>query len=79
MVYSFEVIVFFVLTGGRVPNVNIKDISKRKSETISKEIGMFFGDLIRRCMSLDQKECPSFKMIDDIENEFKKIKDFLFL
>lgn len=90
-VYSFGVIVFFILTGGRVPNVNMGDILKGKRVTIPKEINDFSCELIRICMSPDTKERPSFeniykmiisnqfKMINGVEKEIKKINDFLFL
>ncbi|KAK8898171.1 hypothetical protein M9Y10_000443 [Tritrichomonas musculus] len=72
-VYSFGVIVFFILSGGEMPTIKIRDICLGKKAEIPSSFTRFAKDLINACWEFDPKERPSFsKICEDIErNEFK--------
>ena len=88
-VYSFGVIVFFILTCVQTPKISIGDQSMRKKAPIPKKNNKISRDLINRCWSTNPVDRPSFKeindyitskkfkLIDGIENNMKEIKTFL--
>ena len=75
-VYSFGVIVFFILSGGEMPNIKIRDICLGKKADIPPSFTKFARDLINACWEFDPSERPSFKKIcEDIErNNFNLLE-----
>ena len=75
-VYSFGVITFFILSGGEMPNIKIRDIVNGNKADIPSSFTKFAKNLINACWEFDPKERPSFKKIcDDIErNNFNLLE-----
>lgn len=90
-VYSFGVILFFVLTNGQYPKISISEIATGKKATIPANVNQISRELILRCWSTKSDDRPSFneiveyitdnnfKLIDGIEYQVPKIKEFLSL
>lgn len=90
-VYSFGVILFFVLTNGQYPKISISEIATGKKATIPAHVNQVSRELILRCWSTKSDDRPSFneiveyitdnnfKLIDGIEYQVPKIKEFLSL
>ena len=88
-VYSFGVVVFFILTGGDLPNINIIDAGLGKTAEIPGCVNGNGRSLISRCWSFDAKSRPSFaeivaeiekkhfKLIDGVEKHESEIKRFV--
>ena len=86
-VYSFGVILFFILTKGKMP----KFLKKEKYESLSlpNSINELSCSIIKRCWSLSPEERPSFEeilnltvsnnfmLIDGIEDEIPQLKKHL--
>lgn len=88
-VYSFGIVVFYILTGGELPQISIGGISSGKQAPIPKNINTVSRDLISKCWSFKAKNRPSFdnivkyinhqhyKLIDGIEEKETQIISFL--
>ena len=88
-VYSFGVILFFILTNGEYPKISISEIATGKKANIPININEISRQLILRCWSFKSDDRPSFKdiieyiksnnfkLIDGIEYQVPKIKEFL--
>lgn len=64
-VYSFGVLVFFIMTGGLLPKIRIGDILTGKKAEIPTTFTEFAKKLINDCWNLEPKDRPSFKDIVD--------------
>lgn len=90
-VYSFGVIVFFILTGGEMPQISLPEQLSGKKAPIPKKINKVSRDLITRCWSTVPEQRPSFSeicefikcnkfgLIDGVEKEIKSIRSFLYI
>ncbi|KAK8876123.1 hypothetical protein M9Y10_006311 [Tritrichomonas musculus] len=68
-VYSFGVIVFFILSGGEMPRISIRDICNGQKAEIPTTFTSFSNDLIDSCWNFKPDERPSFNDIcEDIEH-----------
>lgn len=88
-VYSFGIVVFYILTGGELPQISIGGISSGKQTPIPKNINTVSRELISKCWSFKAKNRPSFdnivkyinhqhyKLIDGIEEKETQIISFL--
>ena len=74
-VYSFGNLVHFILTDGKVPQINMIQVSQGIKAPIPKSINKFSNDLISKCWSFDPKDRPSFTEIVDtiVKNKFQLI------
>ena len=70
-VFSFGVIVYFILSNGKLPAMKMLDISKGIKAEIPTNINDFSRKLISKCWNFNPFERPSF---DDICNEIIKNK-----
>ena len=68
-VYSFGVLVFFIMTGGLMPKIKIFDIPKGKKAEIPSSFTEFAKKLINDCWNFEAKDRPSF---NDIVNDLDK-------
>lgn len=77
-VYSFGSILYFVLTGGELPQISKEEIEEGKKAQIPDSINELSRELIEKCWENDSKERPSFaEIVEKIENNnFKLIDDF---
>lgn len=75
-VYSFGVLVYFILSGGEIPKIKMFDILKGKKADIPDNFTDLSKNLISRCWNFKSKERPSFKEIVDLldENQYKVIE-----
>lgn len=62
-VYSFGVLVFFILNNGDLSTIKIGDIFKGKKIKIPDEFAPFAKQLISNCWKLNPEKRPSFKNI----------------
>lgn len=88
-VYSFGVIMFFVLTGGELPKISIIDVGNGKKAKIPESVNQVARELINKCWSTRADDRPSFseiidyikqnnfKLVDNIEKDITQIKEFL--
>ena len=68
-VYSFGVLLFFIMTGGLLPKIKLGDILKGKKAEIPSSFTEFSKKLINDCWNFEAKDRPSFK---DIIEEMAK-------
>ena len=68
-VYSFGVLLFFIMTGGLLPKIRMFDILKGKKAEIPSSFTEFSKKLINDCWNFEAKDRPSFK---DIVEEMAK-------
>ena len=67
-VYSFGVLVFFILTGGQLPKIKVFDMLKGKKADIPSSFTEFSKKMINECWNLEAKDRPSFEsIVDDME------------
>lgn len=74
-VYAFGVVVYFILTRGQLPNMNLFDIMHQKIPNIPTIVNEFSKELILKCWSFSANERPSFQDIVEmiVNNNFKLI------
>ena len=58
-------VVFFILSGGKLPKIKIFDIPKGKKAEIPSSFTEFSKMLINACWNFDSKDRPSFRVILD--------------
>lgn len=70
-VFSFGSILFFVLTGGQMPDFLIEDLKEEKKvPEIPSSVNEFGRDLILKCWAFNPNERPSFaEIVEKIENK----------
>ncbi|KAK8892330.1 hypothetical protein M9Y10_029556 [Tritrichomonas musculus] len=75
-VYSFGVLLFFILTGGELPKITVIQVGNGIKAKISLTINHFSSSLINNCWNLDPKSRPSFeKICESIEiNNYKVVE-----
>lgn len=88
-VYSFGVIVFFILTKGMYPKITIDDVRNGQKAPIPNNLNMVSKHLINLCWKTEPEERPSFSeiieiiknsnfmLIDGVEEKESQIKKFL--
>ncbi|KAK8871759.1 copper transport protein ctr1 [Tritrichomonas musculus] len=71
-VYSFGVILFFILSGGKMPKINIIDVGTGRKAEIPSSFTQFAKNLINSCWNFKPDDRPSFKTIIDemVKNKF---------
>ena len=67
-VYSFGVLVYFILNKGEMPQIKTGEIIKGRKAEIPSSVCKFTSDLIKSCWNFDPKDRPSF---NDICNQMK--------
>ena len=65
-VYSFGVLVYFIVTGGELPNIKIKEICEGKIPELPTTFPFLAQQLIEACWIFNPKDRPSFGMICEI-------------
>ena len=72
-VYSFGVIVFFILSNGQMPDIKLGELMNGIIPEIPSSFEILSAQLIESCWSSDPEERPSFDLICDKleENEFE--------
>lgn len=85
-VYAFGVLVYFILTKGKYPNISIIDVGNGKTAEIPKTINAFSTQLIQQCWEFQPNKRPSFaeiyqriqqnefRLIDGLDKELIEIK-----
>lgn len=75
-VYSFGVLIFFILSGGQLPQIKLFDIPKGKKAEIPSSFTQFSKKLINDCWNLKPKDRPSFQVIvnDIVESNFSLLQ-----
>ena len=68
-VYSFGVLAFFVLSGGQMPAIKLRDQFRGKKAEIPSTFTTFAKDLIDSCWNFDPDDRPSFSEICEQLNE----------
>lgn len=64
-VYSFGVVVFFILSGGELPEIKLSDMFKGKKAELPSSFTDFSKKLINACWNFESKDRPSFEVILD--------------
>lgn len=68
-VYSFGVLLFYILSGGEMHAIKMSDKMKGKKGPIPSDFTAFAHQLINDCWNFDAKDRPSFnEMIFEMEN-----------
>ncbi|KAK8888137.1 hypothetical protein M9Y10_039199 [Tritrichomonas musculus] len=65
-VYSFGVLLFFILSDGQLPKIRIADIFKGKKAEIPSSFTELSKNLIKDCWNLKSKDRPSFQLILEV-------------
>lgn len=90
-VYSFGVIVFYILTGGSYPKISIIDIGLGKKAQIPKSVNGISRSLINASWSTEPDDRHSFEvicemikkkkfnLINGVEKQIHQILDYLSL
>lgn len=65
-VYAFGVVVFFVLTGGNLPNIDIVAVGNGEKAKIPRGVNKFSRGLINSCWSFSPDDRPSFEEISEL-------------
>lgn len=75
-VYSFGVLLFFMVSAGEMPKITLIQVGTGKKATIPTTFAPFAQKLIDKCWNFDPKERPSFNEIcEEIENnDFKVVE-----
>lgn len=67
-VYSFGVLVFYILSGGQLPKMKMFGILKGDKAKNHESFTNFSKKLINYCLNFNSKDHPSFQMIvDDLD------------
>ncbi|KAK8883863.1 hypothetical protein M9Y10_042963 [Tritrichomonas musculus] len=76
-VYAYGVVVYFILTGGELPNISIIDVGNGKKAKIPRTVNKFSQKLIYSCWSQNPNDRPSFAEIGDLiaKNGYALIDD----
>ena len=64
-VYSFGVLVYFILSGGQMPKITITQIGNGKKAEIPRSFTKFARQLINSCWNFNPKDRPSFENINE--------------
>ena len=74
-VYSFGVLTFFILSGGKMPKIKIPEICSGKKAEIPNEFSQLAKNLIDSCWNFDPNQRPSFDEICTLleDNEYRLI------
>lgn len=62
-IYSFGVLIFFILNKGKMPQISIPQIAAGKMAPIPTTLSKFSINLIKSCWNFDPMKRPSFKQI----------------
>ena len=62
-VYSFGVLVYFILSGGKMPEITLAQVANGKMASIPPSFTPFAKDLITKCWSFQPNDRPSFDTI----------------
>ena len=62
-VYSFGVLLYYILSGGQLPKIKLGDILKGKKAEIPSTFTSFAKEIINDCWNFKSKDRPSFKTI----------------
>ncbi|OHS97566.1 CAMK family protein kinase [Tritrichomonas foetus] len=65
-IYSFGIVVYFILTRGCLPKLSIGDILRGQRIPIPKDMNSFYRNMIERCLSFSPNDRPTFS---DLLNE----------
>lgn len=71
-IYSFGVVVLFVLNGGDISLIKMVDVYRGKQPTLPEMLSEFAKKLIEECMRIEPKSRPSFSVICDLIEENKE-------
>lgn len=71
-VYSYGVVVFFILSGGELPDIRIRDICLGKKAPIPTTFTPLAQQLVEACWTFDPQYRPGFNIVCDIveQNNF---------
>ena len=74
-VYSFGIVMYYILSKGQYPDISIKDVVNGKQIQIPNSINNFSTNLIKKCTKFNASDSPSFKEIVELiqDNSFKLI------
>ena len=88
-VYSFDVLVYFILNGGKMPEITATQMGIGKKAQIPNEFTQFSRQLIDSCWNFKPKDRPSFdkineqlvnsahELLDLTKHEIKEVKNFI--
>ena len=89
-VYAFGILMYFILSKGKYPDLSITDVVMKKQIKVPKSINDVSSQLIKNCTKFEYNDRPSFedivetikrnnfKLIDGIDDKIDEIKAFLF-
>lgn len=68
-VYSFGVLVYFILSGGKMPEITLAQVANGKMANIPTSFTPFARDLITKCWNFEPHVRPSFDTILKLMDE----------
>ena len=89
-VYAFGIIMYYILSKGKYPDLSIADVVNKKQINVPNSINEVSSQLIKDCTAFEYNDRPSFeqivetiqrndfKLIDGIDDKINEIKAYLF-
>ena len=69
-VYSFGVLVYFIISGGQLPNTSFSELIQRKTPQVPPSFSPNAKEIIEFCCNINPQERPSFsEIVDYLKNE----------
>lgn len=61
--YAFEIVLYLILNNGEYPQISIGDVANGKIAKIPESVTSFSQGLIKKCLSFQESDRPSFDEI----------------
>lgn len=75
-VYAFGIVMFYILTGGKMPKITPQQIIEKQKAKIPDTFNQLSKELVEKCFEFDPKNRPTFsEIVETIEKNYFKLID----